>query len=175
MKTLNKIKILLVSAMIAKSQENGDEIVTNVHMSGTFSLLTSFSILPTNSQWQGSEELQGLLLQSNPPLTLLGDTLLQIMDESHGQQSHTRFVQPRCCQIAPALEYWNSSDQRESLRNLQTFLSLNLSPLFRPFERHTPCFPYFLPHHLCIRLRLLKEVSRQNFFLLKWGNHSRNW
>ena len=89
MKTLNKIKILLVSAMIAKSQENGDEIVTKVYMSGTLSLLTSFSILPTNSQWQGSEELQGLLLQSNRPLTLLGDTLLQIVDESQGQHSHT--------------------------------------------------------------------------------------
>lgn len=105
MKTLNKIKILLVPAMIAKSQENGDEIITNVHMSGTFSLLTSFSILPTNSQWQGSEELQGLLLQSNPALTLLTDTLFQVVDESHGQQNHTLFVPSPYCQIAPALEY----------------------------------------------------------------------
>ena len=105
MKTLNKIKILLVPAMIAKSQENGDEIITNVHMSGTFSLLTSFAILPTNAQWQGSEELQGLLLQSNPPLSLLGDTLLQVVDESHGQQSHTLFVPSPYCQTAPALEY----------------------------------------------------------------------
>ena len=174
MKTLNKIKILLVSAMIAKSQENGDEIVTKVYMSGTLSLLTSFSILPTNSQWQGSEELQGLLLQRTVLLLCLEIHCSRLW-MSPKDSIATLFAQPRYCQIAPALEYWNSSDQQESLRNLQTFLSLNLSPLFRPFERHTPFFPYFLPRHSCIRLRLLKEVSRQNFFLLKWGNHSRNW
>lgn len=47
--------------------------------------------------------------------------------------------------------------------NLKRFLSLSCSLLFRPLKRHTPCSLSFLHPYLFIILRLLGELSCQNF------------
>lgn len=160
--------------LLPRAQGTGKETVTNLIILGTFSLPAILSSTLPILNGRALRNCRGSYCRVTVLLLCLEIHCSRLW-MSPKDSIATLFVQPRYCQIAPALEYWNSSDQQESLRNLQTFLSLNLSPLFRPFERHTPFFPYFVPRHLCIRLRLLKEVSRQNFFLLKWGNHSRNW
>lgn len=103
MYTLNKIKILLVRChRLQNTRKRVDEIITNVHMSGNFQPPNQLLHPSHQFQPQGSEELQGLLLQSNPAYLLI-DTLFQVVDESHGQQNHTLFVPSPYCQTAPAL------------------------------------------------------------------------
>lgn len=162
--TLYETKSLLISAIIAKSEDIGTDVATNLSTSGIFSCLTS---LPGSSSLpvMGLRGTTGAL--PNPPTYL-------------AQRDHSPVWE--CTSLCPsltpkpalhatvkqALPQSAQTVQRVGcLINLNRFLSVNL-PLFGGlFERYPAFSPQLLQPYSCIRQRLLRKESCWDFFLPK--------
>ena len=123
---LNETKTLLFSAIIAKIQDIGKEVATNLSASGASSALTSLSNVLPILNYRGSSQSSLLISWRN-----ISPDWGWISSSPNWHWSHTLSGQPHYHKAAPDSEYWNSSNIPFCLCPLrETLLSLVPLPLF---------------------------------------------
>ena len=165
---LNKIKTLLVSAIIAKSWHWARDCYKFKYIRHLQPSIWTCQ-RPPNPQRCGSAKPQGLF--PILPLNWFGEKFLQIGDESLPVLIDTR-VTLWVLNPTTIKQFLPQNTKRVqivgSLMNLKRFLSLNLFHLFRPSERYTLFSPEFLHPYPFIRPGLLRIVSCWVCFSWKW-------